>query len=125
MMNRSEPITPKTIKSSDGAIYGTHPVGSIPAGVSPYGCMDMAGNVWQWCADWYGEDYYLTAHAKNPTGPVTGTKRVIRGGCWMGKKPVGFLTTYRCYSEPDLSIGDITMKDDDIGFRCVVKLPTP
>jgi len=61
----------------------TAPVGSMPAGASPYGCLDMAGNVWEWCADWYDAGYYKNAPARNPTGPATGTTRVLRGGSWF------------------------------------------
>ena len=60
----------------------TRPVGSYPAGASPYGCLDMAGNVLQWCADWYDEGYYPRAPGQNPTGPGSGTERVQRGGSW-------------------------------------------
>jgi len=60
----------------------TAPVGSIPSGASPYGCLDMAGNVWEWCADWYDEDYYRSAPNRNPTGPASGSRRVLRGGSW-------------------------------------------
>ena len=42
----------------------------------------MAGNVWEWCRDWYGEKYYQSSPGKNPTGPASGTSRVIRGGSW-------------------------------------------
>lgn len=62
---------------------GTMPVGSFPWGASPYGALDMAGNVWEWMADWYDENYYSLAPSKNPQGPDFGTFRVIRGGSWV------------------------------------------
>lgn len=58
------------------------PVGSYPNGASPEGVYDMSGNVWEWCHDWYDEEYYLQAPSKNPMGPDGGKKRVIRGGGW-------------------------------------------
>jgi formylglycine-generating enzyme required for sulfatase activity len=65
----------------DGHAY-TAPVGSFPAGASSYGLLDMAGNVWEWCSDWYGANYYKNSPKKNPTGPDNGAHRVLRGGGW-------------------------------------------
>ena len=61
----------------------TAPVGSYPNGISPYGAYDMAGNVWEWVADWHEENYYSTSPAINPTGPSSGEYRVVRGGSWL------------------------------------------
>jgi formylglycine-generating enzyme required for sulfatase activity len=61
---------------------GTSPAGSFPGGASPYGALDMAGNVWEWVADWYGGNYYQSSPNENPTGPESGRYRILRGGSW-------------------------------------------
>ena len=58
-------------------------VGSYPKGASPYGAMDMAGNVMEWCQDWYSRGYYAVSAKKNPQGPEKGAYRVLRGGSFF------------------------------------------
>jgi serine/threonine-protein kinase len=66
-----------------GACVGdTDRVGRRPAGASPYGALDMAGNVWEWVADWYAPDAHRSSAPRDPLGPGTGTLKVMRGGCW-------------------------------------------
>lgn len=60
----------------DGKIL---PVGSRPAGISPFGLLDMAGNAWEWVSDFYSFDYYLETPAADPDGPPDGYLRVVRG----------------------------------------------
>jgi formylglycine-generating enzyme required for sulfatase activity len=59
------------------------PVGHYPGNASPYGAFDMAGNVLEWCQDWYDRDYYAVSPRKNPPGPKAGAYRVVRGGSFF------------------------------------------
>ncbi len=86
-------------------------VGSFEAGRSPYGLYDMAGNVWEWVADWLDERYYLRSPERNPSGPATGDQKVIRGGSW-GSPAEALRTSTRFGYYPENG-------DDYIGFRCV------
>jgi formylglycine-generating enzyme required for sulfatase activity len=61
-------------------VNSTWPVGSRPAGKSPYGALDMLGNVWEWTADWFDRSAYEASVRRNPQGPSSGTVRVVRGG---------------------------------------------
>jgi formylglycine-generating enzyme required for sulfatase activity len=63
----------------------TDEVGSYPLGASPYGAMDMVGNVWEWVSDWYHPAIYATEPVDNPTGPNFGEYRLLRGGSFFGQ----------------------------------------
>jgi hypothetical protein len=66
----------------DDGYARTSPVGAYSKGASPYGAVDMAGNVWEWVADWYAPDYYKNSPERNPLGPETGNRRILCGGAW-------------------------------------------
>lgn len=99
----------RDFNGDDGYRY-TAPVGSYRTGASPYGVLDMSGNVWEWTADWYQADIYTTSVYKNPTGPENGVQRVIRGGSWY--YPSKSLRVARRHKDVAASAYD------NIGFRC-------
>jgi len=85
--------------NAEGRRGGTTPVGAFPAGASPYGVLDMAGNVWNWCADWYGRDYYKEGANRNPRGPTGGRGRALRGGSWVNTQGLA-RCAYRSWNDP-------------------------
>lgn len=94
----------------------TSPVGIFPGSESPYGCVDMAGNVWEWCSDWFRSDYYKVGSDRNPQGPDDSFVRVLRGGCW-GFSRIACLATNRLCFRPDVRISGV-------GFRLARSSPT-
>jgi formylglycine-generating enzyme required for sulfatase activity len=98
--------------NNDDGYARTSPVGSFPNGASPYGALDMAGNVWEWTGDWYGSDYYATSPERNPGGPDSGSFRVLRGGSWSNY-PTNLRGADRGWSNPG-------GRKHDVGMRVVV-----
>jgi formylglycine-generating enzyme required for sulfatase activity len=97
----------------------TSPVGMYPDGASEYGAMDVLGNVWEWCADWYGEETYqkrVAENVKDPLGPASGAARVVRGGSWYVNR-VNARCAARDWGLPDLF-------SDFLGFRVVLSPDT-
>lgn len=95
--------------SRETGLGRTSPVGIFPQGESPFGCFDMAGNVWEWCSDWFGEEYYKKSPAKNPKGPSIGSYRVFRGGSW-------YLPSGRCRASYRYAYHP-SFRDSILGFR--------
>jgi formylglycine-generating enzyme required for sulfatase activity len=86
----------------------TRPVGGKLA--NGYGLHDMSGNVWEWVNDWYSSSYYSSSPQNNPTGPATGTYRVVRGGPWLDD-------SYHLRASNRLSDAVPGLANDLIGFR--------
>ncbi len=118
----SEAEWEKAARGTDGRMYpwgnalpdgtlanmgeNTTSVWSYPAGASPYGALDMAGNVWEWVEDWFAADYYADSPVANPPGPASDGYRVVRGGPSRGLR-----SAYRSAQDP-------AYRNDDLGFRC-------
>ena len=81
---------------------------------NPFGLYDMHGNVWEWCSDWYDSGYYRKSPEQDPTGPASGSSRVLRGGGW-DLEPIDLRSCNRFYGSPG-------RRDDDIGLRVLCEL---
>jgi formylglycine-generating enzyme required for sulfatase activity len=94
--------------SFDDGYTDTSPVGEFSGGASIYGVLDMAGNVYEWVADWYGP--YSQDYQTNPTGPTTGLEKIMRGGSW-GDDPAHARSSVRSPINTDNWL-------NFVGFRC-------
>lgn len=97
---------------NDGFLF-TAPVGTFPP--NGYGLFDMAGNVWEWCADWYSPTYYAESPHRNPKGPHIGERRVLRGGTWY-RAAHTLRNAERVSDFPENSL-------NVVGFRCAMDAP--
>jgi formylglycine-generating enzyme required for sulfatase activity len=109
-----------TPPSSSLANYGNQvgdlvAVGSYPGNASPYGALDMAGNVYEWVADYYGYNYYASSPYSNPTGPSNGKSRVMHGGSWQ-------MNADRLFTFERESSGQ-GYGNSNLGFRCATTNP--
>lgn len=102
---------PRSNTAADGWV-GTSPVGNYPA--NGYGLTDMAGNVWEWCADWFAADWYARSPLEDPLGPRNGEFRVMRGGSYLCHDSYcnRYRVAARSGSAPDSTAGNL-------GFRTV------
>jgi formylglycine-generating enzyme required for sulfatase activity len=100
--------------SNESGLNRTSPVGIFSEGKSPYGCFDMAGNVWEWCSDRYDANYYANSPDRNPKGPSIGAYWVFRGGGWRhDARGCRSAARYRY---------NLSNRSSDLGFRILQEL---
>ena len=92
----------------------TAPVNYYATGASPFGALNMAGNVWEWCLDWYDKDYYRISPELDPEGPEAKQMKVLRGGSWVNDID-GVQVTQRARNLPE-------MQNNIYGFRTILPL---
>jgi formylglycine-generating enzyme required for sulfatase activity len=102
---------PWRCNTRDGGPHAPTPAGAYPDCVGPYGVLDLAGSVSEWCSDWFEEAYATDGPVENPAGPGTGTRRVMRGGGWMS-------SSFAVRAAARLGV-DPTWPGPMQGFRCV------
>lgn len=99
--------------TSNYCMEDTTEVGIFSQGVSPYGAYDLAGNIWEWVNDWYSDTYYIDSPYNNPTGPFSGTYKILRGGSWYYDWSYLRLASRNIYFSPN-------SRYNYFGFRCSV-----
>lgn len=96
---------------ANGCMGDTAKAGSYVAGTSPYGLLDISGNAWEWVNDWYLDVFYEVSPFRNPKGPPSGERRIVRGGSW-NYGAILLRAANRQYYAPAYT-------NDDLGLRCV------
>jgi formylglycine-generating enzyme required for sulfatase activity len=104
-------------QSTSGCAGDTVAVDSYPNSASYYGAMGMAGNVWEWVADWYNDSYYNDSPSVNPAGPDTGAYNVVRGGAFNYEGKLLRIT--------NRGLGAPSNSNFNGGFRCAMDADTP
>ncbi len=104
--------TGETVEKSQANFFSSDTTKVMSYAPNPYGIYDMVGNVYEWCQDWYGYNYYEVSEQEphNPTGPLQGVYRVLRGGCWKSLKE-DLRSAHRHRNNP----GTV---NSTYGFRC-------
>lgn len=103
---------PTCLNSAEGGLAHTTPIDQFPNGASPFGALDLAGNVWEWVNDWYSPNYYQDAPPFAPAGPEMGYYKALRGGAWFSD-PSRVRSADRTHFNPE-------SRYDYVGFRCVL-----
>jgi formylglycine-generating enzyme required for sulfatase activity len=110
-----EPDPRRAVYRHNWGFEATEPVGAHPSGASPYGLLDMGGNVWEWCLDWYDDGYFAVSPSRDPKGPPSGSAHVVRGGSW-DSRPAVLSCSCRNW-------GQRGYREGDFGFRCAMNDP--
>jgi len=112
----SEPPSPeRAVFRRNWGQEGNDAVGVRPSGASPYGLLDAGGNMWEYCEDWWGADYFQSSPRKDPAGPKIGRARVVKGGSWDSRPTV--------LSASSRNFAYVGYREGDFGFRCASDLP--
>ena len=108
----------------DNQVGDTTEVDKYPSGASPYGALDMTGNVWEWVNDWYLDTYYYDSPSSNPWGPESGVWRVQRGSSWTGS--TGYYEYFPSRYAPVYSYkrakSGPSSTNSNFGFRCAMSV---